>query len=123
MQGCDQIAALLRFRPMTDHRSPEAQAYRHLYRSSAWRKGRLIFLAQHPLCERCKAKGRITAATVVNHIKPHKGDITLFFAWSNFEATCKPCHDRDIQSEERIGYSKAIGIDGWPTDNRHPANR
>jgi 5-methylcytosine-specific restriction protein A len=108
---------------MPDHRSPEAQAYRHLYRSSAWRKGRLIFLAQHPLCERCKAKGRITAATVVNHIKPHKGDITLFFAWSNWQSLCKSCHDGPTQKFERRGYNDDIGEDGWPTDNRHPANR
>lgn len=108
---------------MPDPRSPEAAQYRQLYRSSAWRKGRILFLAQHPLCERCQARGRITAANVVNHRKPHKGDIALFFATSNWEATCKACHDSDIQSEERTGFSKRIGADGWPADERHPANR
>ena len=108
---------------MTDYRSPEAQAWRRLYKSAAWRNGRLAFLSQHPLCQRCEAEGRVTAAAVVNHRKPHKGDLTLFFAWSNWEATCKPHHDADIQSEEARGFSKAIGRDGWPTDHRHPANR
>ncbi len=115
-------AGLFAFQDMPDLRSPEAQAYRHLYHSTAWRKGRKVFLAQHPLCVRCEAQGRVTAANVVNHITPHKGDITLFFTWSNWEATCKPCHDRDIQSEERRGYSKQVGADGWPTDEKHPAN-
>ena len=108
---------------MRDHRSAEARSWRHLYKSTAWRKGRLAFLAQHPLCERCEANGRVTAATVVNHRKPHKGDVTLFFDWLNWEPTCKPHHDADIQSEERRGYSTAIGVDGWPVDDRHPANR
>lgn len=107
---------------MTDHRSAEALAYRHLYKSTAWRKGRLAFLSQQPLCERCLANGRTTPATVVNHRKPHKGDVVLFFQWENWEATCKPHHDSDIQSEERRGYSTKIGIDGYPVDTAHPAN-
>lgn len=107
---------------MTDRRSPEAQAYRHLYKTPAWRNGRLAFLARNPLCERCKTSGLTTAATVVNHRKPHKGDVTLFFSWENWEAVCKPHHDSDIQQEERRGYSTAIGLDGYPQDDRHPAN-
>lgn len=108
---------------MPDRRSPEAQAYRHLYKTPAWRNGRRAFLMQNPLCERCRENHRITPATVVNHRKPHKGDTALFFDWRNWEAVCKPHHDSAIQSEERMGYSKAIGADGWPTDGRHPANR
>lgn len=108
---------------MPDYRSPEAIEWRKLYKSKAWRKGRLVFLAQHPLCERCQAKGRITAASVVNHRKPHKGDEVLFFSQANWEALCKPHHDADVQQEERRGYSTEIGLDGFPTDPRHPANR
>jgi len=108
---------------MTDHRSPEAQAYRYLYRSTAWRKGRVLFLREHPLCVRCMAKGLTVPATVVNHIKPHKGDLTLFFDRKNMEAVCKRCHDGAIQQIERIGFSTCIGVDGWPTDAKHPANR
>ena len=107
---------------MADHRSAEALTWRHLYKSTAWRKGRLAFLAQHPLCERCEASGRVTAATIVHHRKPHKGDLALFFAWANWESICQPHHDSDAQSEERIGYSKEIGVDGWPVSKAHPAN-
>lgn len=108
---------------MTDYRSPEAAAYRKLYGSRAWRLGRVAFLGQHPLCERCKANGRTTAATVVNHRTPHKGDLGLFFSWKNWEPTCKPHHDSLIQSEERRGYLKGSDAQGRPRDPQHPWNR
>jgi 5-methylcytosine-specific restriction protein A len=65
----------------------------------------------------------VVLATVVNHRKPHKGDRSLFFDAGNHESTCKPCHDGPIQSEERRGFARDIGADGWPTDPRHAANR
>jgi 5-methylcytosine-specific restriction enzyme A len=65
----------------------------------------------------------VTAATVVNHRTPHKGNLALFFSVENWEACCKPCHDRDIRFEEERGFRKDIGEDGWPLDERHPANR
>lgn len=108
---------------MRDQRSEEAKAWRKLYASTAWRKGRVVFLRQNPLCERCQTSGRVTAATVVNHRKPHKGDVALFFSVENWEACCKPCHDRDVRFEEERGFSKAIGEDGWPISPSHPANR
>lgn len=105
-----------------DSRSPEALEWRKLYQLRAWRIGRLQFLEQNPLCERCTKEGHVTAATIVNHRKPHKGSLALFLDWANWEAICAPHHDIDVQSEERLGYSKQIGIDGWPTDPRHAAN-
>ena len=105
-----------------DQRSAEAKAYHRLYKTAAWKRRRLAQLAAQPLCERCAAKGRITVATVANHKIPHKGDLTLFHE-GEIESVCAPCHDRDIQSEERRGYSKAIGPDGWPMDERHPVHR
>jgi 5-methylcytosine-specific restriction protein A len=127
-----------------DQRSPEAAAYRKLYNTAQWRALRKAQLQAQPLCERCKAKGFLVAATVVNHRKPHKGDQRLFFDPTGLESTCKPCHDGPIQSEEatgkpchdgpiqseeatgkakrRVGYSNAVGPDGLPTDPRHPFN-
>jgi hypothetical protein len=79
-------------------------------------------LREHPLCKRCleMKPRRLTAATVVHHIEPHKGDITKFFDPANLESSCAPHHDGDAQSEERVGYSTAVGEDGWPVDARHP---
>lgn len=104
------------------HRSAAALEWRKLYKTKAWRKGRLVFLSEHRLCERCLAQGRYTIATVVNHRTPHKGDEVLFFRQSNWEAICKRCHDGPVQQIERRGYSNEIGLDGFPLDPNHPAN-
>lgn len=109
-----------------DARRDEAKAYRKLYGSARWcgkHGARQAQLAKEPLCERCKAMGRITIATVVNHRKPHKGNFELFFDPNNHESTCKPHHDGTIQSEERTGIVKGNGLDGRPTDASHPWNR
>jgi hypothetical protein len=66
---------------------------------------------------------KLTPATVVHHIEPHKGDEVMFFDPANLESSCKPHHDGDAQSEERMGYSTEVGADGWPIDTKHPANR
>lgn len=39
---------------------------------SKWDKARLVFLKAHPLCVMCQEQGRVTAATVVDHVTPHK---------------------------------------------------
>jgi 5-methylcytosine-specific restriction protein A len=59
-----------------------------------WRKRRLSFLKEHPLCVACLKEDRTTPASVVDHIHPHKGETTLFWDESNWQALCKPCHDR-----------------------------
>lgn len=60
-----------------------------------WRKARAIYLRQFPLCNgiQCIENGRLTPATVVDHIKPHKGDELLFWQRANWQPLCKPCHD------------------------------
>lgn len=105
-----------------DRRSPEALAYRKLYKTALWQATRLAQLQRKPLCEWCEAKGLIVVATVAHHTEPHRGDRARFFDLSNLTSLCAPCHDTDAQSIEVNGYSKAIGQDGWPIDRRHPAN-
>ncbi|MFW8532613.1 HNH endonuclease, partial [Klebsiella pneumoniae] len=39
---------------------------------SKWDRERLTFLRAHPLCVMCQEQSRVTAATVVDHIIPHK---------------------------------------------------
>ena len=70
---------------------------------SKWRKARTAFLAEYPLCIMCEAQGRVAAASVVDHIKPHRGDHALFWARSNWQPLCKPHHDRDKQRVDRAG--------------------
>ena len=79
-----------------------------------WQKARATYLRSHPLCLMCEREGRVTAATVVDHIKPHRGDQALFWDRSNWQPLCKPHHDRDKAREERGRPVQRIGEDGWP---------
>ena len=67
----------------------------------AWQKASRQYLAAHPLCVKCMAEGRYTKATVVDHIKPHRGDRELFWDRDNWQALCKRCHDRKTWAEDR----------------------
>ena len=37
----------------------------------------------------------------VDHIIPHRGDQKLFWDRNNWQALCKPCHDRKTGKEDR----------------------
>lgn len=66
-----------------------------------WQKARKFFLKRHLWCVRCKEKGRLVPATVVDHIKPHRGDPDLFWDEKNWQPLCKRCHDHKTMTEER----------------------
>ena len=57
-----------------------------------WQKLRNRFIAQHPFCEQCMKQGRLTIATDIDHIKPHRGDPILLFDEENLQALCHACH-------------------------------
>jgi len=65
-----------------------------------WRKYRILFLREHPLCEICLNECKITQANVVDHIEPHKGNKQLFWDEGNHQALCKACHDRKTATED-----------------------
>ena len=60
-----------------------------------------LFLKQEPLCRECKWYGRVTAATLVDHRKPHKGNMEWFWNTDNWQPLCKPCHDKKTNREQR----------------------
>jgi 5-methylcytosine-specific restriction protein A len=41
----------------------------------------------------CLKSDKVVAASVVDHIKPHKGDKRLFWDMKNHQPLCKRCHD------------------------------
>ena len=57
-----------------------------------WRKARARFLREHPLCVKCREQGKLTPATVVDHIIPHRGDPVLFWDENNWQPLCRDCH-------------------------------
>ena len=69
---------------------------------------------EQPICVACKAKGRVTVATQVDHI------VALVNGGEddhdNRQALCEECHEaktrRDLGQRER----PRIGLDGWPVE-------
>ena len=72
-------------------RRPSSCARGYGYR---WQQASKAFLAAHPLCAECERQGEVTAATVVDHIRPHRGDMTVFWDSDNWQPLCKRCHDQ-----------------------------
>jgi 5-methylcytosine-specific restriction protein A len=63
-----------------------------------WRAYRLTFLRANPICVICLAEkpARVTPATVVDHVRAHKGNRALFWDVRNHRAVCKPHHDERV---------------------------
>lgn len=91
----------------------------NLYGTS-WRKLRARHLSKYPLCVFCGQMGRVTPATVVDHVTPHRQDEELFFDGSNLQSLCAPCHDGAKQALEKSGHLRGSDLEGVPLDPRHP---
>lgn len=65
---------------------------------SQWRKARAAFLR---INNRCAWPGCGAPATTVDHIKPHRGDMRLFWDRTNWQPLCSSCHNRHKQRQER----------------------
>lgn len=79
-----------------DHRgSSAARGY-----GFKWQQARRVFLLEHPLCRACERDGRIEAATVVDHIVPHRMDLSLFWDRKNWQPLCKRHHDEKTVRED-----------------------
>jgi 5-methylcytosine-specific restriction enzyme A len=112
--------------------------YRQRGYDTRWDKAAAAFKAQHPLCLGCQAIGQVKAASVVDHVEPHKGDMIKFWDASMWQTSCAWHHDVVKQALEqqyergtlslsdlwlnsqaaiklsRKRQAKAIGVDGWP---------
>ncbi len=97
--------------------------WRKWYSDREWWKLRSQRLKAEPWCRFCRQAGVMTAAEIVDHIRPHRGDRRLFFDTTNLQSLCRPCHDRTKQGIEARGYDARIGSDGLPSDPLHPFNR
>lgn len=76
---------------------------------SKWQRERAAFLQENPLCMECLVADVITAATVVDHKVPHRGDQKLFWDKGNWQSLCSSHHSSDAQRRDnRLG-----GREGW----------
>lgn len=89
------------------------------YRWSAARR-RFLLRPENALCRLCQAAGRMTESTIVDHIRPHRGDKALFWDVRNWQPLCKRCHDQKTAREDggfgnarRSGGSVAALLPGW----------
>ncbi|MGP9834221.1 HNH endonuclease [Marinobacter sp. NSM] len=98
--------------------------WRHLYNRKEWKALRRDQLTKEPLCRYCQQQGKVEAATVADHIVPHKGDEALFFDADNLQSLCATHHDASKQKAEKRGVAE-VGSDttGAPLDPSHHWNR
>lgn len=97
-------------------------AHSNLY-DRRWRRRRAEQLRREPLCRlHLEVRGEVVAATVADHITPHRGDPALFEG--PLQSLCTDCHNSVKQSIEKGGAGHIRGSDlrGMPIDPRHPWN-
>lgn len=59
------------------------------------------FLKCEPLCRECNWWGRVVGATLVDHRKPHRGDMEWFWNADNWQPLCRDCHNKKTNREQR----------------------
>ena len=83
--------------------------YQRLINTSQWLRLRRDILTAHPLCQRCQAEGKITAATEVHHVRPVEEAINYaekrrrMYDPANLRALCHDCHVRTHTEAGRSG--------------------
>lgn len=83
----------------------EREPGKRLYDTRRWRRERLEHLREHPLCVECLP--HVTAlATEVDHVKPHRGDETLFWDRSNWRSLCARHHGRKTRQQQVERWSR-----------------
>ncbi len=82
------------------HKQPDRPSASKRGYSSKWQRVSKAYLRKHPLCVKCYADGKFVTATVVDHIIPHRGDAALMWDEANWQALCKPCHDKKTGLED-----------------------
>ena len=88
--------------------SASARGYGH-----AWRKLRKeILLRDKGLCQECLRLGRLSKATIVDHITPKaKGGTD---DPDNLQSLCDPCNEVKTTRDNGGKPKLAAGDDGWP---------
>lgn len=96
------------------------------YKGAAWKATRAAYLASVGwLCERCARNGFAVAADVVHHrvwlTRANIHDPAIALNWSNLEALCQTCHNREHSSGADVAVGYRIGADGRLRESPHAA--
>lgn len=73
---------------------------------AVWRKLRKVYLIKNPLCVFCEEEGKLTPATVVDHIVPIAQAPVLRLDPKNLRSLCKPHHDARTAKEQ--GFARGF---------------
>ena len=92
---------------------PRMSSHRSGYDGDWWRL-RHYHLKANPLCEFCKKQGRLTRATIVDHIVPFRNNPSLRLDPNNLQSLCKTCHDGAKQKQDNLGLDVGCDLDGIP---------
>ena len=65
-----------------------------------WQRFRSSYLAEHPLCESCLARGEAEAANELHHRKKLADYPELKYEPTNLMPLCKRCHDERTRAGE-----------------------
>ncbi len=82
------------------HRQAEIDT-KALFNSPRWKQARKIHLQNEPLCRPHRAQGQLHPGTVVDHIKPHRGDLDLFWDTTNWQTVCLSYHGIKSRHERK----------------------
>lgn len=96
-------------RRMEEHELSETHqaelAYEHraqqFYRTQAWQTLSRLQRTREPLCQHCKANGRLRPADVADHIIELRDDWSLSMSLDNLQSLCHQCHNRKTELERR----------------------
>jgi 5-methylcytosine-specific restriction protein A len=97
-----------------------------IYDTQRWKRLRRLKLQANPLCERCRAEGKVVAATQVDHVLAvERGGAP--FDFDNLMSLCAACHSRKTSAIEvhRGDHVHVKGCDtsGMPLCPCHPWSR
>ena len=92
------------------HNHRVLKEYETWYYRAVWKKLRARKLREYPLCQECAKRSRVTKATDVDHIVPHKGSWLRFIDYTNLQALCHSCHsiktNKEMESNDLYNGNK-----------------
>jgi 5-methylcytosine-specific restriction protein A len=108
------------------HRQDSRQLTNKLYKGKRWRRLRNTQLTKQPFCQCPEHEGRYVEADIVDHIKPHRGDLRLFYDPDNLQSMTKHCHDsykQKLEGGRARSIRRAFNATGYPLDPEHHWNK
>ncbi|MEN6535702.1 MAG: HNH endonuclease [Bryobacteraceae bacterium] len=84
-----------------------------------WDKASAGFKRSHPLCLGCEAVDRVEAATITDHVIPHRGDMVTFWDSTHWQPACEWHHSVVKQKLEAMyEQRRATTADLWLNSNK-----